>query len=35
MTVLADQDYEIKTELQEGSIADQSDDLLVRESPRS
>ncbi len=35
MTVLADQDYEIKTELQEGSIADQSDDLLVREPPRS
>ena len=33
MTLLADQDYEIKTELQKGSIADQSDDLLVREPP--
>jgi hypothetical protein len=34
MTVLTDQEYEIKTDLQEGSMADQSDDLVVHETPR-
>jgi len=31
MTLAADQDYEIKTELSKGSIRDQSDDLIVRD----